>query len=171
MISLRYAGIKKFDIENGIGIGLTLFTQGCSKNCFGCHNPNTHCFEGGYEFTEQTFNDIFLFFKNNPQVKRFTLSGGDPFESLELSEMILYKLKKDFPYLKVWTYTGFKFEHLIENKIFFNILNMCDIVVDGKFEMDNVKPNLYFKGSSNQRIIDVKKSLKENKVILSENII
>ena len=165
---MRYAGIKKFDIENGLGIGLTLFTQGCSKNCFGCHNPNTHSYDDGYEFTEQVFNDIVTFFENNPQVNRCTLSGGDPLESLELCEWVLSVLKTKFQYLKIWIYTGFTFEYLTQNEKYKSVLNMCDILVDGKFEINNRKPNLHYKGSCNQRIIDVKKSIKENKVVLFE---
>ena len=165
---MRYAGIKKFDIENGLGIGLTLFTQKCSKNCLGCHNPSTHSATGGYEFTEQVLNDIISFFENNPQVKRFTLSGGDPLESLELCEWVLLVLKTKFPYLKIWVYTGFTFEYLIQNEKYNKVLGMCDVLVDGKFEINNRKPNLHYKGSSNQRLIDVQKSLKENKVILFE---
>ena len=164
---MKYSGIKKFDIENGIGIGLTLFTQGCSKNCFKCHNPTTHDFRGGLDFTENVMNDIVLFFKDNKMVKRFTLSGGDPLENLELSEMVLSSLKKEYSYLKVWIYTGFTFEHIVKNEIYKNILCNCDVIVDGKFEIDNIKPNLKFKGSSNQRIIDVQKSLKENKIVLA----
>lgn len=163
---MRYAGIKKFDIENGLGVGLTLFTQGCTKNCFGCHNPSTHDFNGGMDFTEETMNEILCFFENNPQVKRLTLSGGDPLENLYMIEYILYKIKPKFSYLKIWIYTGFTFEFLIKNDKYSKVLNMCDILVDGKFEIDKRRPNLAYRGSSSQRIIDVQKSLKENKIIL-----
>lgn len=163
---MKYVGIKKFDIENGLGIGLTLFTQGCTKNCSGCHNPSTHDFNGGIDFTEETMNELLYFFECNPQVKRLTLSGGDPLENLDMIEHIIYKVKSKFPYLKIWVYTGFTFEFLIKNDKYSKVLSMCDILIDGKFEIDNRRPNLAYRGSSNQRIIDVQKSLKENKIIL-----
>ena len=165
---MRYSGIKKFDIENGLGIGLTLFTQKCSKNCIGCHNPSTHSAKGGMEFTKDTLNEIIDFFYNNPQVKRCTLSGGDPLESLELCELVLDSIKVKFPYLKIWIYTGFEFEFLIQHEKYKKVLNMCDILVDGRFEIDKRKPNLYYKGSENQRLIQVQKSISENKIVLLE---
>ena len=158
---MRYAGIKKFDIENGVGVGLTLFTQGCTKNCLGCHNPSTHLPNGGMEFTEDILSDIVVFFEENPQVKRFTLSGGDPLESLELSELVLKTLKSKFPYLKIWIYTGFTFEFLMQTDKYMSVLNICDVLVDGKFDISKKMPNLRFKGSSEQRIINVSESTKE----------
>lgn len=165
---MRYAGIKKFDIENGLGVGLTLFTQGCTKMCIGCHNKNTYSFDGGIEFNTSVVNEILHFFKVNPQVKRFTLSGGDPLENLDLCELILDSIKCELPYLKVWIYTGYEFEFLIQHKEYNKILNMCDVLIDGKFEINSKIPNLYYKGSNNQRIIKVKESLIKNKVILLE---
>lgn len=163
---MRYAGIKKFDIENGIGIGLTLFTQGCTKNCLGCHNPSTHSFEGGLEFTPSVLKEICDTFEKNRQIKRFTLSGGDALENLDLCNWILDVVTTKFPYLKIWIYTGFEYEYLVANKKYLNFLfNYCDILVDGKFNINKRNPNLAFRGSSNQRIIDVQKSLKEHKII------
>ena len=165
---MKYSGIKKFDIENGLGIGLTLFTQGCKKGCVGCHNENTHSFDGGIEFNIDTVNEILHFFEANPQVKRFTLSGGDPLENLDLCKLVLYSIKNKLPYLKVWIYTGFKFEFLIQHEKYKEILSMCDVLVDGKFEINNRVPNLNYKGSKNQRIIKVNESLIKNLVILLE---
>ena len=165
MINLRYSGIKKFDIENGLGIGLTLFTQRCSKNCIGCHNPSTHSAKGGMEFTKDTLNEIIDFFYNNPQVKRCTLSGGDPLESLDLCELVLDSIKVKFPYLKIWIYTGFEFEFLIQHEKYKKVLNMCDILVDGKFEIENKDIKLKFRGSSNQRVINMPETLKQGKII------
>ena len=166
MISLRYSGIKKFDIENGLGIGYTLFVQHCTHKCVGCHNPRTWSKEGGHEYTEDLLEDMLEFFKNNPQVKRLTLSGGDPLVNLELSEYVAFKFKEMFPNHKLWIYTGFTYEYLIKHEKYKKLLNVCDILVDGKFDIDKRKPNLKFKGSDNQRCIDIQKSLKEKEIIM-----
>jgi anaerobic ribonucleoside-triphosphate reductase activating protein len=163
---MRYAGIKKFDIENGLGVGITLFTQGCTKNCVGCHNKHTHNFSEGMEFSIETLDMICDFLKNNPNVKRLTLSGGDPLEQVDLCHMVLDRVKHLFPSLKIWIYSGFTYEFLISNNKYNTILNQCDVLVDGKFEIGKRKPNLYFKGSENQRVINVKESMKQDKIVL-----
>lgn len=163
---MRYAGIKKFDIENGVGVGLTLFTQGCTKFCNGCHNQGTWDFCGGMEFTVDILNEILEFYKNNPMVKRLTISGGDPLESLELSEMIIGNFRALYPNHRIWIYTGFTYEYLISDLKYRYILENIDVLVDGKFEIEKHKHGLRFKGSEGQRIINVQESLKQNKIIL-----
>ena len=165
---MKYAGIKKFDIENGLGVGITLFTQGCTHNCEGCHNVHTHDFSKGMEFSIETLDMICDFLKVNPNVKRLTLSGGDPLQQVLLCDMVLTKVKELFPYLKIWIYTGYTYEYLISNNKFTKVLQYCDVLVDGKFEISKRKPNLYFKGSENQRVINVKDSINENRIILLE---
>ena len=163
---MRYAGIKKFDIENGVGVGLTLFIQGCTKFCNGCHNQGTWDFCGGGEFTIDILNEILEFYKNNPMVKRLTLSGGDPLESLELSEMVIGNFRALYPNHRIWVYTGFTYEYLLSDLKYKYVLENIDVLVDGKFEIENHKHGLRFKGSENQRIINVQESLKQNKIIL-----
>ena len=163
---MRYAGIKKFDIENGIGVGLTLFTQGCTKFCSYCHNQSTWDFCGGMRFTADTLEEILTFYKDFPYVKRLTLSGGDPLENLELSEMVVTNFKALYPNHKVWVYTGYTWEYLMSDYKYRFLLDKVDVLVDGKFDIALHQHGLGFKGSLNQRILDVKESLKNNKICL-----
>ncbi|MBQ8380175.1 MAG: anaerobic ribonucleoside-triphosphate reductase activating protein [Clostridia bacterium] len=161
---IRIAGIVEESIVDGPGIRYVLFTQGCPHNCKGCHNPQTHDFNmGRMEKCENIINMI----DSNPLLKGITLSGGEPFMQAEKLANLINKVgnKK----LDVMTYTGFKFEYLLENandeNKFMNLLEKTDILIDGKFEMDKKDENLLFRGSSNQRAIDVKESLKTGKII------
>lgn len=162
---IRIAGIVEESIVDGPGIRYVVFTQGCPHNCPGCHNPQTHDFEGG---RIETIDNIVSSIKENPLLKGITLSGGEPFmQAAALSELVS---KLQDTKLNVMTYTGFTFEELLEkaneNNSFMELLNKTDILMDGKFEIENKKEGLRFRGSSNQRAIDVKESLKQNKTVL-----
>lgn len=161
---LRIAGIINESIVDGPGIRLVVFTQGCKHNCPGCHNPHTHPFEGG---TLMEVNDILMLVKGNPLLDGITLSGGDPFEQAEaLSE--LAKGVKNIGQ-NVITYTGYTFEHILENKDkmkgWDELIRETDILIDGRFEIANKSLLLKFRGSKNQRIIDVKKSLASHNIV------
>lgn len=161
---LRIAGIINESIVDGPGIRLVVFTQGCRHNCPGCHNPHTHSFEGG---TLVDIDDIINQVKNNPLLDGITLSGGEPFEQAEaLSE--LAQRAKEMGY-NIMTYTGYTFEHIIENKDkikgWDKLIGVTDILVDGRFEIAKKSMLLKFRGSQNQRIIDVKKSIDSKGVI------
>lgn len=162
----RYAGLLFDDLCNGEGVGAVFFTQSCSKKCLGCHNPQTWSKNGGKVFTEDVFNSIIDYFEQTPFAERLTLSGGDPLENLEISNYIASEFKRRFPKNKLWVYTGFTFEELIEDVKYLPILEMTDVLIDGRFEIDKRDLSLKFKGSSNQRVIDVKKTLTEGKIIL-----
>lgn len=164
---LRIAGIINESIVDGPGIRLVVFTQGCRHRCPGCHNPHTHPFEGG---TLVEVDDIIHKVKSNPLLDGITLSGGDPFEQAEpLSE--LAKKVKDIGH-NVMTYTGYDFEYILENRYkikgWDKLLGATDILVDGKFEIAQKSMLLKFRGSKNQRIIDVKKSLAANSIVEME---
>lgn len=161
---LRIAGIVNESIVDGPGIRLVVFTQGCRHNCPGCHNPHTHSFEGG---TLIDIDDIINQVKSNPLLDGITLSGGEPFEQAEaLSE--LAQSIKSMGY-NIMTYTGYTFEHIIENKYkikgWDKLISVTDILVDGRFEIARKSMLLKFRGSQNQRIIDVKKSIDSKDVI------
>lgn len=161
---IRIAGIVEESIVDGPGIRYVLFTQGCPHNCKGCHNPQTHDFNmGRMEKCENIVNMI----DSNPLLKGITLSGGEPFMQAEKLANLIDKVENKK--LDVMTYTGFKFEYLLENaneeNKYMNLLEKTDILIDGKFEMDKKDENLLFRGSSNQRAIDVKESLKTRKII------
>lgn len=157
---LRVANIINESVVDGVGIRLVVFFQGCTHLCKGCHNPKLLPFEGGTDYTVEQLAEIIL--ENLTFLhKGITFSGGDPlFQADELSELIKY-LRKEKPDLNIWTYTGYKYEDIIN----WEVLKGIDILVDGRFEEGEKDFTLRFKGSRNQRIIDVKKSLEASKVI------
>lgn len=164
-MEIRLASELQIDsVVDGLGIRTVLWTQGCSHNCLGCHNPCTHDFNGGFSRDiESVKEDInCLEFQDG-----ITFSGGDPFFQAKQCA-ILAEYTKSLG-MDVWCYTGFTFEKLIEmgktNSDIINFLENIDVLVDGKFEIEKRDLSLEFRGSSNQRIIDVKKSLNINEVV------
>lgn len=161
---LKIAGIVEESIVDGPGIRFVVFTQGCPHNCEGCHNPQTHDYNGGkYIDIDEIIDKI----DENPLLRGVTLSGGEPFMQAKTLAKMIEKI--DNKNLDVITYSGFTYEQLLEKSneenCFLNLLEKTDILIDGRFELDNKKENLKYRGSSNQRAIDVKKSLKYNKII------
>lgn len=175
---MKYIKITKNDIANGIGIRTVLWVSGCTLHCKNCHNPQTHDFNNGVEFTEDTMQEI-LEQLNNPYVSGLTLSGGHPLEHKNINDSngiynIVRRVRMVFPNKTIWVYSGFTWEQLLEqNKLnqddnysALDVLKYCDVLVDGAY-IDELKDiSLQFRGSKNQRIIDIKKSFAENKIIL-----
>ena len=158
---MRYSQIRRLDISNGEGVGVALFTQGCHFHCKNCFNKSTWDFNGGKEFTKEV-EDYFYKLVDRPHIARVTILGGEPLadENLETIDRLVANINK-----KIWMYTGNTFETLISSDKYKSILNNIDILVDGRY-VDELKDlNLKFRGSSNQRIIDVKKSLKAGAVV------
>lgn len=165
--TLRISGVINDSIVDGPGIRLTIFTQGCPHRCEGCHNPQTHDFDGGEDVTIESLLEKV---KGNPLLDGVTFSGGEPFcQAKQLYELGLEVKKAG---LNVVTYTGYLYEYLTEHaapdNYFGELLSVTDYLVDGPFVLDKRDILLKFKGSSNQRIIDVKKSLAEKKVVEAE---
>lgn len=166
-MDIRISGIVEESIVDGPGIRYVVFTQGCVHNCKGCHNPETHSLDGGKLMdTDEIFKD----FKIDPLLKGITFSGGEPF--LQPEPLIgLGKKVHEFG-KEVLCYSGYTFEYLIqsgdEKKL--ALLKECDILIDGKFIEEEKNLELHFRGSENQRIIDVKKSLLEQKTVEIEYI-
>lgn len=163
MSKLRIAGIVRESIVDGDGIRFTLFTQGCPHHCVGCHNPDTHDFNGGYEIETHKILDEF---KKNPLLSGITFSGGEPFCQAEALSCLAREIKELGK--NIWVYSGYTYEELIDiskkDKYVDSLLHECDVLVDGKFEIEKKSMLLRFRGSKNQRIIDLKSSLnKENK--------
>ena len=158
---MRYASIRDLDISNGNDIGVALFTQGCHFHCKNCFNKSTWDFEGGKEFTKETC-DKFMKLVNRPFIKRVSILGGEPLAKENVDDVcnILKQIKNK----TIWVYTGYTFE-TVKND---DIMKYIDYLVDGQYIDELRDLRLKFRGSSNQRIIDVQKSLKENKVILYE---
>ena len=160
---MNYLDILDCDILDGDGVRVTLFVSGCSHHCKGCQNPKSWDAFSGKEFTQDTVQKI-LKALDRDYVDGLTLSGGDPLfmqNRLEITKLCK-AVKKAFPNKTIWLYTGYKYEE-IET---LEVLNYVDVLVDGKFKLDLRDVTLAFKGSSNQRIIDVQKSLKEKEVVL-----
>ena len=162
---IRIAGLVEESIVDGPGIRFVVFTQGCPHGCRGCHNPQTHDFNGG---RDESIEKIASMIDSDPLLKGVTLSGGEPFMQAGKLVKLLNKIKNEK--LNVITYTGFKYEELIEKanaeNNFMELLKASDILIDGKFELDKKEEGLKFRGSSNQRAIDVKKSLESNTICL-----
>ena len=161
----RFAGIDKFDVNNGNGVGATLFVQGCSHHCKGCHNQSTWDKSKGIPFTQSNYDELFDVLSKKP-VSRLTLSGGDPLDNVDFSYFICKNFKELYPEKKLWIYTGYKYEDIIQKEEYKKILQLCDVLVDGEFKIEKKNLRLQFKGSENQRIIDVHKSTVANKIIL-----
>lgn len=164
---LRIAGTVNDSIVDGPGIRFAIFTQGCPHHCEGCHNPHTHAFEAGELVTLESMLDKI---KSNPLLDGVTYSGGEPFCQAEKLYMLGLEVKKLG--LNIVTYTGYTFEYLTEHansqNYYSELLSVTDYLVDGPFELDKRDILLKFKGSSNQRIINVRKSLTEKKVVEAE---
>lgn len=162
-MDIRIAGVIEESIVDGWGIRYVVFTQGCPHDCPGCHNPETHDFNGGVVIdTDKLIKD----FKNNPLLKGITFSGGEPFAQpkplLELAQRI-HALGKD-----VTCYTGYTYEEIISsgNEDWIKLLDETDVLIDGRFILEKRNLKLLFRGSSNQRIIDVKQSRKMGEIKL-----
>jgi len=153
-MQLRISGIINDSIVDGPGLRLAVFAQGCSHNCLGCHNPQTHDFNGGY-FID--IDDIIDKARSNPLLQGITLTGGDPFFQPEASYELACKIRK--LRLDIVIYTGFSWEELMEDESLKKLALAADYVVDGKFLAEYKTLDMPFVGSSNQRVIDVKKTI------------
>ena len=170
---MHYADIKKIDIANGPGVRVSLFVSGCNHHCKGCFNQEAWDFNYGKEFTEDTINEILEYMKPD-YIEGITLLGGEPFEYENQKELLklVRRIKQEYPNKSIWSFTGFEFDKDImddmcnkydETK---ELISYIDVMVDGKFDIDKKVLGLKFKGSTNQRTIDVQESLKNKKVTL-----
>ena len=163
---MRYADITTCDIANGEGIGVVLWCQGCSLDCPGCQNKCTHAVAEGKEFTSKE-EDMIMSELSRSHITRLTLSGGHPLEPynrgacLELCK----RVKTERPATKIWCYTGWLWE-AVKN---FEVMKYIDVLVDGPYVEAKRDITLPWRGSSNQRVIDVQASLKSGTVVLKEN--
>ncbi len=166
---MRYASIRSLDVTNGEGVGVPLFVQGCHFRCKNCFNPETWDFDGGKEWTEDIERQ-FLELVSKPHIKRVSILGGEPLANENQYSIFLLcsKIRGMFPNKKIWLYTGYTFENIIQSREKTKPLCCVDVLVDGQYieELKNSKSP--FAGSVNQRIIDVQKTLIENKVVLYE---
>ncbi|KMT21420.1 anaerobic ribonucleoside-triphosphate reductase activating protein [Clostridium cylindrosporum] len=159
-MKVKLAGITKESLVDGPGIRYVIFSQGCNHNCKGCHNPSTHSFDKGKEFdVEEILQDIL----NRKHIDGVTFSGGDPFYQPEEFGYIAKRLREEN--IHIISYTGFKYENILDNYKMKELLENVDILIDGPFIENKKTFKMAFRGSENQRAIDVKKSLLDDKVI------
>jgi anaerobic ribonucleoside-triphosphate reductase activating protein len=161
---IRLSGIERDSIVDGPGFRMTLFTQGCPHHCEGCHNPQTHDFAGGYEESPERILEML---RKNPMERGVTLSGGEPFCQAEA----LLPLAREIRALgrDIWAYSGYTFEELTgaaAPAFARELLELCDVLVDGKFILAKRDIGLQFRGSSNQRVIRVPASFAAGEVVL-----
>ena len=181
---MRYARIRKMDVSNGEGVGISLFVQGCHFHCKGCFNQETWDFNGGKEWTPE-IEEQFIQLANKPYIKRISILGGEPLADENVRDVynLIAQLKGRYPEKKVWLYTGYEWEKIVEESHAIRVENgdylsnlyrygaivFADIVVDGKFQLDKqdlYNDNIVFAGSTNQRVIDSGASLSNGRVIL-----
>lgn len=163
---MRYNKIRKMDIADGPGVRVSIFMQGCTFNCKNCFNPETHDFEGGKEFNDNTIDRV-LKLCDNDHIEGLSILGGEPMNSnnIEGTTKLAKAFKEKFPNKNLWAWSGFKYDEYLKDK---EIVNYLDVLVDGQYVDELHNPTLQWRGSSNQRVIDVKQSVKENRVVLLE---
>lgn len=148
------------DVENGTGCRVTIWCAGCSRHCPGCHNQHTWAYDQGKPITDNRIKEQIYDAVNKDYIKGITLSGGDPldqsYRALQELYMFITEFKQDFPEKDIWVYSGGIFEELVKTPIVRKILSKCDALVDGPFVQELYDPDLPFRGSTNQRIIDLK---------------
>ena len=177
MNNIHYASIRNLDISNGEGIGVALFVQGCHFHCYNCFNTETWDFNGGKEWTQDT-EDKLIELANKPYIKRLSILGGEPLadENLDGVLHLVDRFRLSLPNKSIWLYTGYKWNQIFNDGVYLTkdcagwkcreIVNQCNILVDGKY-IDSLRdPQLHFRGSSNQRVIDIQKSIQKGELTL-----
>lgn len=160
---MRYHNITTDDMLNGDGLRTVLWVAGCTHRCEDCQNPITWDIDGGLPFDEAAEQE--LFDKLAPDhISGVTFSGGDPLHPRNRAEIteLAKKCRERFPKKTIWLYTGFTYEEIAD----LEIMQYCDVLVDGAFLKDQLDPKLHWKGSSNQRVIDVRETARLNKIVL-----
>ena len=163
---MRYHKIRKMDISNGPGVRVSIFMQGCTFNCKNCFNPETHDFNGGREFQDETIEKVLDLCKLD-HIVGLSILGGEPMhpKNIEGTTKLAKAFKERYPEKTIWVWSGFLFDRDLIDK---EVLKYIDVLVDGQYKDELHNPKLKYCGSSNQRVIDVKKSLIKNEVVLLE---
>jgi anaerobic ribonucleoside-triphosphate reductase activating protein len=163
---MRYAQLRRYDISNGPNIRATLFVSGCTHNCKGCFNKDYQDFNYGKEWTSIT-ETLFLCYAKDPKVKGINILGGEPLQQTMDNSLadLLAKIKENTN-KPIWLWTGYKLEDVINNTKVMNILQYVDVLIDGKFEEDKKDLNLMYRGSANQRIINLTKTFEKGEIVL-----
>lgn len=162
---MYYGKIKKTDIANGPGVRVSLFVSGCRNHCKGCFQPETWSFNYGQEYDGVNTTNEIIEALSPEYISGLSILGGDPIERENISEVVTlcYLVKRLYPDKTIWLYTGYKYEDIAE--MYPNVLEVIDVMVDGPFIEDLKDISLVFRGSSNQRIIDVPESVRSGRVV------
>ncbi len=160
---MRYNLIRKMDISNGPGVRVSIFMQGCHFHCKNCFNSETWDFEGGKEFTDDTINKV-LDLSNKDHIVGLSILGGEPMHpvNIEGTTKLAKAFKEKYPNKNIWVWSGFRYEDLKGKEVF----KYIDVLVDGQYVDELHDPTLKWRGSSNQRVIDIKETLKNNDIVL-----
>lgn len=167
---MKYHNITKDDMLNGDGIRVVLWVAGCEHHCKGCQNPVTWNPDDGLEFDEAALHEIYSELSKE-HVKGITFSGGDPLHPQNRFPVfhIIQDVKEKFPNKDVWIYTGYTWEEVLADAEMHFVIEGADVLVDGRFNEDLLDKNYHWAGSTNQRVVDIKKSLQKGMVILHES--
>ena len=180
MFNIRYASIRQLDISNGEGVGVALFVQGCNFHCLNCFNKETWDFTGGKAWNEEV-KTIFFSYINKPYITRISILGGEPLEEEgnNLFDVVnlCKEIKAKFPTKKIWVYTGMTWEEMLneiqnkskKGKLLLQLYNYIDILIEGRYIEALKDRTLAFRGSSNQRIINIPKTLSKGSLVLFYN--
>ncbi len=162
---MNYATMKQFDTANGDGIRCTLFVSGCTHHCPNCFNKEQQDFNYGKQWTLREERE-FIKMAKNPQVCGISILGGEPFDQVHDYSllMLLYRLRLEVK-KPIWIWSGYTYEELVQNSFKFSMLAQCDVLIDGEFKQDLYDINLMYRGSSNQRVIDLKQTFLKNKIV------
>lgn len=168
---MKYSTIRALDVANGPGIRVTIFVSGCNHNCRGCFNQELQDFNHGKEWTKQT-EEEFINKVRKPQVAGVSILGGEPLEQLMDDDLynLLSRIKAEMPEKSVWLWTGDIFEEALKNADKKRIIDFVDVLVDGPFVMEKRNLKLKYRGSENQRVIDVAKSFEAEETVLVEGV-
>lgn len=161
---MNYSGIKYGDMLNGRGIRVSLFLTGCSHRCQGCFNPNTWNHELGSPFTEETQEEIFqYFYKYRGMLSGLSLLGGDPtfHKNIGPLKKFVMEFKEKFPEKDIWIWSGYTWEEIVRDEALFSLVSLCHVLIDGKFQAENKDTSLKWRGSKNQRVLDVERCIRE----------
>lgn len=166
---MRYSKIRKMDISNGPGVRVSIFMQGCTFNCKNCFNPETHDFDGGREFGDDTIEKV-LDLCSKDYIVGLSILGGEPMhpKNIEGTTKLAKAFKERYPDKNIWVWSGFLFDRDLKDK---EVLKYIDVLVDGQYQDELHNPKLRWCGSSNQRVIDVKKSLSKNEIVLYKELV
>ena len=159
---MKYNIVRKMDISNGPGVRVSVFMQGCEFHCKNCFNPETWSFENGKEFTQGTIDEV-LNLCDQDYIKGLSILGGEPMhpKNIDGTTKLAKAFKEKYPNKNLWVWSGFKFDEDLKDK---EVMKYVDVLVDGRYVDEMHNPNLKWRGSSNQRVIDVQKSLKDKKI-------